>query len=295
MCLCHPILSQQHPGLTTSSCQTSPHFLPFLAPIRLLADYAQLATFLSALLSILSAIMLGFLDDVFDIRWRHKLPIPMISCIPLLVVYFAGGGGTHIVVPTLLRARLKLPGLGAGATAAGGAALVDLGALYYVYITLLSIFCTNSINILAGINGVEVGQALVIALSLCANDAMYLDTRAGSPGSRSSVELVQRHLFSLYLLLPFAGTCIGLLWFNRFVAASAPLHLFSHSATASCTPTPRLTRSHLFPAFFSPAQIPFPRVCGRHVLLFCRASACLRGHLGPLQQDAPSLLSAADL
>lgn len=44
--------------------------------------------------------MLGFLDDVFDIRWRYKIPIPIISSVPLLVVYYAGGGGTNIVVPS---------------------------------------------------------------------------------------------------------------------------------------------------------------------------------------------------
>lgn len=44
--------------------------------------------------------MLGFLDDVFDIRWRYKIPIPIISSVPLLVVYYAGGGGTSVVVPS---------------------------------------------------------------------------------------------------------------------------------------------------------------------------------------------------
>ena len=47
--------------------------------------------------------MLGFLDDIFDIRWRHKLPIPMIASIPLLIVYYADNGNTHIVVPIPFR------------------------------------------------------------------------------------------------------------------------------------------------------------------------------------------------
>lgn len=47
--------------------------------------------------------MLGFLDDVFDIRWRHKLPIPIIASIPLLMVYYAERGNTNIVVPIPLR------------------------------------------------------------------------------------------------------------------------------------------------------------------------------------------------
>ena len=35
---------------------------------------------------------------------------------------------------------------------------MTLDGWYYVYIVLLCIFCTNSINIYAGINGLEVGQ-----------------------------------------------------------------------------------------------------------------------------------------
>ena len=45
-----------------------------------------------ALLSLLMATLLGFLDDLFDIHWRHKLPIPLIAAIPLLMVYYAERG-----------------------------------------------------------------------------------------------------------------------------------------------------------------------------------------------------------
>ena len=40
------------------------------------------------------------------------------------------------------------------------------GLLYYVYMGMLAVFCTNAINILSGINGVEAGQSLVIGLSI---------------------------------------------------------------------------------------------------------------------------------
>ena len=63
----------------------------------------QLAVYLSSLLSLLMATMLGFLDDVFDIRWRHKLPIPVIASIPLLMVYYSERGNTNVVVPIPLR------------------------------------------------------------------------------------------------------------------------------------------------------------------------------------------------
>jgi UDP-N-acetylmuramyl pentapeptide phosphotransferase/UDP-N-acetylglucosamine-1-phosphate transferase len=59
----------------------------------------QLALYLSALLSLLTATLLGLLDDLFDIRWRHKLPIPIVASIPLLLVYYAQGGLTTVVMP----------------------------------------------------------------------------------------------------------------------------------------------------------------------------------------------------
>ena len=52
------------------------------------------------------ATLLGFLDDVFDIRWRHKLPVPVIASIPLLMVYFSEQGNTNVVVPKPLRPLL---------------------------------------------------------------------------------------------------------------------------------------------------------------------------------------------
>ena len=37
------------------------------------------------------------------------------------------------------------------------------GFIYKIYMWFLAIFCTNCINIHAGINGLEVGQTVVIA------------------------------------------------------------------------------------------------------------------------------------
>jgi UDP-N-acetylglucosamine--dolichyl-phosphate N-acetylglucosaminephosphotransferase len=58
-----------------------------------------LAVYLSAILSLLIATLLGLLDDLFDIRWRHKLPIPLVASVPLLLVYHAEQGNTHVVLP----------------------------------------------------------------------------------------------------------------------------------------------------------------------------------------------------
>jgi len=47
--------------------------------------------------------ILGLGDDLFDIRWRHKVLIPAFASIPMLVVYYVDYGVTSIVVPTALR------------------------------------------------------------------------------------------------------------------------------------------------------------------------------------------------
>ena len=183
--------------------------------------------------------MLGFLDDVFDIRWRHKIPIPIIASIPLLMVYYADNGNTHIVVPIPFRPFFgSLLNLGRPPLVFfrySYQCMRSIGPLYYLYMSLLSTFSTNSINILAGVNGSEVSQAVVIALSVILNDLLYLPWPTGFRvplhllGSRADVEvggvwsagmaygstqLVERHLFSLYFMLPLVGVCLGFLFHN---------------------------------------------------------------------------------
>ena len=72
--------------------------------MRLTEAAVQLSVYLAAILSLLMATLLGLIDDLFDVRWRHKLPIPLIASIPLLLVYYAERGNTHIVVPRPFRA-----------------------------------------------------------------------------------------------------------------------------------------------------------------------------------------------
>ncbi|KAF7314212.1 UDP-N-acetylglucosamine--dolichyl-phosphate N-acetylglucosaminephosphotransferase [Mycena kentingensis (nom. inval.)] len=189
----------------------------------------QLSVYLSSLLSLLIATMLGFLDDVFDIRWRHKIPIPIIASIPLLMVYYAERGNTHVVVPLPFRFLFGT--------------LVNLGPLYYIYMALLSTFSTNSFNILAGINASEVSQATIIALSVILNDLLYLpwpldfriplhllggsaEVEVGGVWSagmaHGSRELVERHLFSLYFMLPLLAVCLGFMYHNWYPARAFP-------------------------------------------------------------------------
>lgn len=77
----------------------------------------------------------------------------------------------------------------------------------------IAIFCPNSINIVAGINGIEVAQSVVIALLILLNDALYL-----IPATSSVHPATDSHLFSVYLLLPFLGVSLALLKHNWYPA-----------------------------------------------------------------------------
>ena len=77
------------------------------------------------------------------------------------------------------------------------------GALYYLYMGMLAVFCTNAINILAGVNGVEVGQSVVIAASILTFNLVEM------PGAWGS-----QHLFSAYFMLPFLAVSLALLKHN---------------------------------------------------------------------------------
>jgi UDP-N-acetylglucosamine--dolichyl-phosphate N-acetylglucosaminephosphotransferase len=72
--------------------------------------------------------MLGFIDDLFDIRWRHKLPIPIIAAVPTLLVYYAMGGLTSVVLPSTVGRWLSVTGFGWE-----GSKVVDLGMSPFQY------------------------------------------------------------------------------------------------------------------------------------------------------------------
>eukprot|EP00922_Rhytidocystis_sp_ex-Travisia-forbesii_P027923 GHVS01040980.1.p1 GENE.GHVS01040980.1~~GHVS01040980.1.p1 ORF type:complete len:292 (+),score=52.55 GHVS01040980.1:84-959(+) len=123
------------------------------------ADTDKLLEFNAGLLAICFMTFLGFADDVLDLPWRYKMILPCCATLPLLLAY---RGTTHILVPELLCRTFHLP------------SLISLGALYYVYMGLLAVFCTNSINIYAGVNGLEVGQSLVICFFVMMHNVMEI-------------------------------------------------------------------------------------------------------------------------
>ncbi|WWC85792.1 uncharacterized protein L201_000659 [Kwoniella dendrophila CBS 6074] len=199
----------------------------------------ELTLYLSSLLSLLTATLLGFIDDLFDIRWRHKLPIPIVAAVPTLLVYYSVGGVTTVVLPKGLGGWLS--GIGLERFIMQGN-IVDLGPIYYLYLILLPTFTTNSINILAGINGVEVIQALIISLSVLINDLLFLPIWSPSLLTLLKIEnpengrilnwaigeVVDRHLMSFYFMAPLFMICAGFLWHNWYPAKAFPGDTFCY-------------------------------------------------------------------
>jgi UDP-N-acetylglucosamine--dolichyl-phosphate N-acetylglucosaminephosphotransferase len=158
----------------------------------------------AGLVCVLAALFLGFVDDVLDVPWRVKLAMPTLASLPLLMAYT---GHTGVVVPHPLRPLL------------GGLAFLDLGVIYKLYMLAVAVFCTNSINILAGVNGLEAGQTLVLALACAAHSLRVLASLPGSWPAMDAAAKLQAHALSLSLVGPLAGVSAGILCFNWYPSA----------------------------------------------------------------------------
>jgi len=178
-------------------------------------DIVDAHTLAAATLAIALAILLGFADDILDLEWRYKYALPPLMALPLLAAY---NGGTVIRPPTMIRRLLtdtfvgdvsdKLLGLFGGSIVPEGLGLVDLGRAYQIYMVLLVVFCTNAVNIYAGVNGIECGQVYVIACSILTMAAVELQH------NRS-----ENYTLSIVFLPPFIGTSLALLRSNWYPAS----------------------------------------------------------------------------
>jgi UDP-N-acetylglucosamine--dolichyl-phosphate N-acetylglucosaminephosphotransferase len=154
----------------------------------------KLIEYNASILAICMVVLLGFVDDVIDLKWRHKVIVPTVASFPLLVAY---NGLTSVVVPKMLR-----PILGN---------FINLGPLYYLYMGNIAIFCTNAINIHAGINGIEVGQSFIIGLFIMIHNIIEIFKSVDSTS-----DVTHQHMFSLTIIIPFLLCTLALLKSNKF-------------------------------------------------------------------------------
>lgn len=190
-------------------------FLTLLVLLQCVADGGLKPKYDSLMLSVCFSVLLGLADDVMDIRWSHKILVGLLAAVPLLTKY---DGPTSILVPSGLRPVVQsgpvqavLQVLQVASSSPDGVVL-ELGVFYLVYVVALVVFSTNAINIYAGINGIEVGQSVVIGSGMAVVDCLELF--GSDPESSNS----QNHLFSLTVMLPFVFTSLALLTENWFPA-----------------------------------------------------------------------------
>ncbi len=217
----------------------------FLVCLTLTATFARTVTpdlrlpqpdFNVAIGSICMAVLLGLVDDLVDLKWREKLLVGAVAALPLIGSY---SGPTSVILPRQLRFLVARQPDGTGGTVlspgpgeltwfgelldrfvevdrAADGALLDLGMWYLFFIFCLVVFCTNAINIYAGINGIEAGQTYVTACAVAAMNLLELFWRSRTDSLLEGDGL--NHLFSLLLMLPFVGTMLGYLRHNWFPA-----------------------------------------------------------------------------
>lgn len=215
----------------------------------------EMRDFSGPLASIVVMLLLGFVDDVLNVRWRYKIILSAVGSLPLLMSY---QGSLFVLIPrpvlillsyvsnlSLFKSMSQRPWvgvllhyfpsqcfqvavekLGNDASFPFSHCLLYLGPLYMLYISMLCIFCTNSINILAGVNGVEVGQSIIIAVaSIIFNSIEYrLDPALAAlssdmnptTGIDEQLKLATHRLHALVLLVPFVGVSLAIWKFNRF-------------------------------------------------------------------------------
>jgi hypothetical protein len=136
-----------------------------------------------------------------------------------------------------------------------------------------------------------VSQALIIALSVILNDLLYLpwpldfriplhllgaEVEVGGVWSAGmaygSRELVERHLFSLYFMLPLVAVCAGFMYHNWWVCKHAqPSHL-TEDGQVSCE-----------------------GISGRYAMLCHRHGVCGGWYSGTLFQDSLALFHPSNI
>lgn len=173
----------------------------------------------AGLLAICFMSLLGLADDILELPWIFKMSLPAVASLPLLCMYT---GVTYVTIPNLTAFIFwnkntnsptwisdKLSYIYIDIVENTNGTLINCNYYYYLYMFMLTIFCANSINIYSGINGLEVGQSLVVAMAiLCIN--IYEMSISDTPSNP--------HLLSLMLILPFIGVSISLLKYNWYPA-----------------------------------------------------------------------------
>lgn len=137
---------------------------------------------IGACLTIVSAGLVGFLDDMFTLRQRNKVLLMMLAGLPLTICYTGAGS-------------IRLPLVG----------IIEFGAFYYMLVIILAVnVASNLTNMLAGFNGLEAGFASVAC------------------GFLSIVSLARGEWTAAFISLASLGALLAFLRYNWYPAKVFP-------------------------------------------------------------------------
>ncbi|VWU50660.1 UDP-N-acetylglucosamine--dolichyl-phosphate N-acetylglucosaminephosphotransferase, putative [Hepatocystis sp. ex Piliocolobus tephrosceles] len=162
-------------------------------------DHKILLEYNAGLLSIIFMTFLGFVDDVLELKWRYKVILPLFASLPLVLSY---SGETSIRVFKFLNFIIKQK-------------IINIGFFYYVYIILLSVFCTNAINIYAGINGLEIGQSIIISFFISIHNLIEIVSNINKQPNQNAL-ILKQHFLSIIFILPFIAINLPTFSYNCY-------------------------------------------------------------------------------
>jgi UDP-N-acetylglucosamine--dolichyl-phosphate N-acetylglucosaminephosphotransferase len=142
--------------------------------------------------TVLFSTFIGLVDDIYEIRWRIKALTPMLGGVPLAVMQL---GRPSISTP------FSAPFNELDFALFGVFGLVFFYAFVVPFIVSA---CANAVNMLAGLNGLEAGSALIIASSL------------------TILSILQEKTEGLIILIPFLGALIAFLYYNKYPSRVFP-------------------------------------------------------------------------
>jgi UDP-N-acetylglucosamine--dolichyl-phosphate N-acetylglucosaminephosphotransferase len=156
-------------------------FIPFIVEDLNLEIIGTAAT-------VLLASFIGFIDDIYETRWRIKVLTPLL-------------GGVPLVVMRLGRATIQTP---FGLLDFASLGLLGLVLFFAVILPIAVTASANAVNMFAGLNGQEAGASLIMALAM-----LYLTVQ------------VPKNI-GFIILVPFIGALLAFLFFNRYPSKVFP-------------------------------------------------------------------------
>jgi len=152
--------------------------------------------------TVLLTSFIGFVDDIYETRWRIKVLTPLLGGVPLAVMRL---GRTTMLTPFGL---LDFAMFG----------VIGLVFFYAVVLPFTVTASANGVNMFAGLNGQEAGSSAIMGLTL-----LLLTVRWEKP-------------IGYIILTPFVGALLAFLFFNKYPSKVFPgdIGTFGMGAVIAC-------------------------------------------------------------